>query len=196
GWAVTTSGPFHVRESVGPNSLGISPGDLQLFGAITVLPSGPPTTVTATQGTVVVPLDFFPITLFPDEYLTRIPFNPALTGSWTINATRDAESAAPVNTNPILNPQLLPLLQNLRVVNGNLAPLTPTLTWELPDLSAFTVTLIRVRIVDAVTRDSFFDAFLSRTATVFTIPAGLLQFGRTYAFRVMLEDTSPGFLQA
>ena len=193
--AVTISGPFHYRENVGPNDLGLPAGDRQVFGAISVLPSGPPTMASAVQGTAVAPLTFFPLTLFPDEYVASLEFSPALTGPWTIGATRDGGSAATVATNPIPNPQLLPLVQNLRISGGDLAPLTPTLTWELPDLSGFNVTQIRVRIADAATKDQFFQTFLSPSATAFTIPTGLLQFSRSYVFRVMLEDTSPGYLQ-
>lgn len=34
--AITISGPFHLRDHAGPNSLGVPTGDRQLFGATNV----------------------------------------------------------------------------------------------------------------------------------------------------------------
>ena len=192
-FALTISGPFNFRDNRGPNPVGFTRGDTLVFGATSIIPSGPPTTATATQGTTTLSVPFDPFTIFPDEYDTIIPFNASLTGSWSITATRGLETAGPVLTNPIPNPQLLPLVQNLRVVGRSL---TPTVAWNLPDLTGFDVDAIRVRVIDAVTHDQIFQsAILPASATSFTIPSGVLTSGSSFVFRIELTDleTLPGF---
>ncbi len=189
---VTISGPFNFTDNRGPNSLGFSVGGRLVFGAISITPSGTLTTATATQGSTSLPLIFDPTPLFPNQYDRSIPFDPSLTGSWTINAMRSGVLATPVLTNPIPVPRLLPLVHNLDVEGTGL---TPTLTWELPDLTGMSVE-IRIRAFRATTREQFFSsAPLGATATTFTIPSGVLQDGQSYVFRVMLRElaTLPQF---
>jgi K319-like protein len=194
-WAVTVSNPFATRDNVGPNNVGSTVGDRLLVGASNILPSGPATTVTATQGTTVLALPFLPLTLFPDQFVASIAFDPALTGAWSITATRDGQSAT-ASTSAMPNPQLIPLVQNLHVVSSGLTPLNPTLTWEMPNLSGFTVSRIRIRVIDAITHDQFFQTILPLNATTFVVPTGVLRFGGTYVFRIMIEDVSAGFVQS
>jgi hypothetical protein len=201
--AITVSGPFNLREHVAPNTVGSTPGDRLVFGAVTVQPSGPPTTVTGTQVATVSNLAFLPLTLFPDLYVASIPFDPALTGQWVVTATRDGETAA-ATTNPIPEPRLLPLVENVQIFGSGL---TPLIAWDLPDLTGMSVDRIRIRVQDATTGDQL------AQFTVFTqfapggsspelgrsmiVPAGLLQFNRSYVFRIMVEDQffPGGFVQ-
>ena len=193
--ALEVSNTFSLRDHVGPNTVGSIPGDRLVFGAVDVTPSGPPTEVTATQGQTTIRLSFIPQALFPNQYAASLPFDPSLTGSWTLSATRGTETASAI-TNATPNPQLVPLVNNLRVVGAETSPLTPTLAWELPDLSGFNVTRIRIRVLDALNGNQLAQlAPLSPTATSMTIPPGTLQPARAFVFRVMLDDVSAGFLQ-
>lgn len=188
----TFNTPFQIRDNIGPNTVASTPGDRQVFGILNVIPTAG-TTVTATQGLVTRPLPFVPFTLFPFEFVRSDPFDAALTGSWSITATNGPDVAGPVLTNPIPNPQLVPLVENLKVVGTNA---TPTVMWTLPDLTGFDIDRIRVRVYNDATNDQFFQsANLPANATAFTIPGGVLVPGVPYAFRVMLDDleTLQGF---
>jgi hypothetical protein len=184
---ISITNPFNFRDNTGPNTLGLPVGDVQQVGAF-VDPSGPPTMVTATQGSTVLNLNFTPETIFPNNYEIVFPFNPSLTGAWTITATRGSDSATAM-TSPISNPQFLPLVNNLRVVGTGL---TPTIMWEWPDFSAFSGSTIvgGLRIIDANTHDQLFTDWPTQppvgpagsTASL-TVPPGTLQVGGAYIIR-------------
>ncbi|MGH7303512.1 MAG: hypothetical protein ACRELZ_09495 [Candidatus Rokuibacteriota bacterium] len=192
--AVNISIPYNTRDHTGPNTVGLTPGDRLNFGAVAVQPSGPPTTVTATQAGIISNLNFRPSPLFPGLYGANIPFDPALTGQWVITGVRDGETATAL-TNPIPVPRLLPLVEHVTIFGSGL---TPLITWDLPDLTGMSVDRIRIRVHDATTGDAL------AQFTVFTqsapggsgpelgrsmiVPAGLLQYNRSYVFRIMLED--------
>ena len=182
--ALIISNPRHFTDNRGPNPLGITTGNRQLFGA-DITPLVPLVMATATQGST-VNLNFIGQTIFPNLFLRNIPFNSSLTGSWQINATDGTTTAAPVSTRALFNPQIIPLVQNVQIVG---AGVTPTITWTLPNLIGFDIDQIRVRVQDAITRDQFFQSgILPTTTTSFTIPSGVLSVGRPVAFRILLND--------
>ena len=84
-FALTISGPFNFRDNRGPNPVGFTRGDTLVFGATSIIPSGSPTTATATQGTTTLSVPFDPFTIFPDEYDTIIPFNASLPNGVVVN---------------------------------------------------------------------------------------------------------------
>jgi hypothetical protein len=90
---ITISGQFNFRDNRGPNPVGVTPGDRDLFGASSITPSGAGTTVVATQGAVTLNVPFLPFTILPNSYSTSRPFDAALIGPWTITAT---DAAGPV----------------------------------------------------------------------------------------------------
>jgi hypothetical protein len=182
------SGQFHFRGNIGPNTVGTAPGDRQIMGLTSLTPAGPPTAATVTQGAVVRSLVFTPSGLFAAQYSRSDVFNPALTGPWTITATRGTELAT-LQTPAIPDPELVPLVSNLRV--EGLGP-SPTVTWTLPDLTGFDADRIFLRIYDDVTNNVFFQSDpLPATATEFRVPGGLLNPGGQYIFSVLLEDVQP-----
>jgi len=192
--ALVITNPFNFRDNTGPNPIGLPTGDLQQVGAF-VSPSGSPTSVTATQGSKVINLIFTPKTIFPDDYEAVFSFDPSLTGAWMISATRNGETATAF-TAPITTPQIVPLVNNLRIVGTGL---TPTLEWEWPDLAGFSGTPLNgIRIIDAVTHDQIFTDWLSsvpvgnagETASI-TVPSGVLLPGHAYAFREGLYFVNP-----
>jgi hypothetical protein len=88
----TFDSAFQFRSNIGPNSVGISPGDQQFVLILNVSPTAG-TVVTATQGAVTRPLPFTPFTVFPTEFRSYAPFDPSLTGSWAITATNGPQRA-------------------------------------------------------------------------------------------------------
>ena len=143
------------------------------------------TVVTATQGAVVRPLPFTPFTVFPTFFRSLDPFDPSLTGTWSITAANGPDSAGPILTNAILNAQLVPLAQNLALVGGGA---TPTLTWTLPDLTGFDVESTRIFVYDDANDDVVFNPLLAGTPTQYAIPGGVLLPGVPYVFAVILND--------
>lgn len=191
GQTVSISKPFHFTDNrpFAPAEVGLVPGYRLVFG-VHVTPSGYPTIAEAGQGSVFRTLAFFPMTINRNLYTRAIRFDRNLTGSWQITATRASEWVQ-VSTPAIANPQVVPLVENLQVSGTGL---TPEVTWKVPDLTGFDVDRIRVMALDTgrsagVLRDHIFvSQDLPTNTTRFTIPAGVLETGRTYVFRVLLED--------
>lgn len=89
----------------------------------------------------------------------------------------------------IAEAEAIPFAQNVLISD---AGATPTLSWTLPDLTGFDVDRIRVRAVETDTGLIVFQAALAANATSYTFNPGVLQFGHTYFYRVMLEDLENG----
>lgn len=180
----TFSGAFHFRTNNGPNSVGVQVGDYAFVTILNVSPTAG-TSVSATQGAVTRPLDFAPFSVFPTQFRRTDPFDPALTGAWSITATNGPNAAGPVLTNGIPNAQLLPLAENLLLVGSGA---TPTLTWTLPNLTGFDIESTRIFVYNDATDDIVANPLLPGTPTQFAIPSGLLQPGVPYVFNVQLND--------
>jgi len=198
------TGQFNFRDNLGPRPVDNIAGDFLFVGATGVTPAGSGTTVQAVQGGTTMSVPFRNSTIFPNNYAAIFAFNPALTGAWTLTATDGSGPSAPVTTNTIPNPEVIPLVNNLQASG---ALLTPHISWTLPNLTGLGVTRISVRVRDldvfaggGVTDQIFTSAFLAPTATSFDIPAGVLALGKHYAFDVLLDNivtpsSGPAFLQ-
>lgn len=181
----TFSGPHQFRTNNGPNSVGAPVGDYVSLGIFDVSPTAG-TSVSATQGAVTRPLPFEPSPVFQTLFRRYDPFDPSLTGPWSLTATNGPDSAGPVFTNGIPNPQLVPLVENLLLVGSGA---TPTLTWTLPNLAGFDVDRTRIGVFNDATDEPVANpSGLPGTPTQFTIPSGLLQPGVPYIFAVTLND--------
>jgi hypothetical protein len=180
----TFGSPVHFRTNNGPNSVGVPVGDYQFTGILDVAPTSG-TAVSAAQGAVTRLLPFTPFTVFPSLFRSLDPFDLSLAGAWSISATNGANAAGPILTNAIPTPQLVPLVLNLQVVG---AGGTPTVTWELPDLTGFDVESTRIHVHDDATDDVVFNQLIAGTPAQFTLPSGLLQPGIPYVFAIHLLD--------
>jgi len=111
--------------NIGDNGF-LDPGWYLILRA-SITPSGPSTTAFAKQGSDSYQLDFSPQPFPPqaNRYQSTTLYANQ-TGQWAITAT-NAEGTATATTNPLDDPQLLPLATNFSV-SGPL--LTPTLTWD------------------------------------------------------------------
>lgn len=192
----TFTSAFQFRWNIGPNSVGLPQGDQHFVGILDVSPTAG-TVVTATQGSVTRPLPFTPYTVFPTMFRALEPFDPSLTGAWSIAATNGPDGAGPVLTPTIANPQLLPFIENLQIVGTGA---TPTITWSFPDLTGTNASFLRFRVFNDANDDALLNTVLPLTATAFAIPGGLLSPGVPYIFSVNLQDggenTSTAFTQS
>jgi len=135
---ITLQNPINFRDDRSPNPVGVSMGDVDVFGVNSATPLG--TTVTATRATSgTLPLFFFPFTILPNSYSRSIPWNGDAT-AWSLTATNGPDSAI-ASTPSIPTPRVIPLVLNLQVVGKGL---TPTIQWTDPDLTGVTRSFVRV----------------------------------------------------
>lgn len=186
-----------LTDRFGPHSLpGLPIGDkIQVAATVDGATTSDPfasLVVQATQGLTTIALDFFPFTapiIANPVYLEFIGFNPAPAAPWLVTATDSTGTSAPVLTNPILAPQLVPFVSNITVSD---ASTTPTVSWQLPNLTGIDVEQSRIRIIEAASGIQIFQQPLLLSTTSFTVPTGILQPGTNYVYRVSLEDTELG----
>lgn len=139
----------------------------------------------ATQGDLVRQLNFFTGPIFAEKNFERYLTSPTLTGAWNLVAT-DTSGSSNGSFAAIADPEFLPLVLGVQVApNG----LTPAVSWILPDLTGFDVDGFRVRAVVAGTGvQTFQSALLGPTTTSFIVPAGVLDAGVGYEFRILMDD--------
>ncbi len=192
---ITWTGMF--TENVGPSSgFWIAPGQYvhldSTYTSTGTIASASAQASYSLNPAIVTPLAFYSGPIFAPRNFDIWYSGTSRTAAWNLTITDSSGSANAVIAG-ISDPEFVPLLLNLQVVaNGT----TPTLTWNLPDLSAFDVDRIRVRVFDPVTDVQLYSSSnLSANTTSFLMPAGFLQLGRNYEFRVLLEDLESGSLE-
>lgn len=176
-------------DVLGPNETFFTAGTyLQLD--TTATSSFDPASVTAVATYTLDPsiirnLNFYTGPIFAEKNFNLRMTNTTRTSGWTL-AVSDPSGTANGSFNPIVDPEFVPLVLNLHVeFNGT----TPTIAWDLPDLSEFDLDRILVRATDAATGVQIFQSeSLSALATSFVMPNGVLEIGKTYEFRVLLDD--------
>lgn len=145
-------------------------------------------TATATYSldpSIIRSLNFYTGPIFAEKNFDRFLTNVSLTGAWNLQISDPSGTTNGV-MNAIADPELLPLMVNLHVVQDGT---TPLVAWDLPDLSGFDADRIRVRATDASSGVQIFQSGgLSVSTTSYMIPNGVLSVGGTYEFRVMLDD--------
>ena len=194
---ITITGQFNFTDNRSPNPVGAVTGYVIAVGATNIIPSGSGTTVQAVQGATTLGVPFLPSTIFPHLYFAATPFDPALTGAWTLTAS-DLAGPVSVTTNAISQPEVIPLLDDLHVTA---ALLTPHISWTLPNLTGLGVTRIFIRVrdldnfINGVADSIFTSANLAPTATSFDMPSGVLEPNKHYSFDVFVDNivTAPVF---
>ena len=190
GAAPTIGTVGYFTDRFAPNPLASLPDGNFAQITATVFTSDPlaSLTVVATRGTSTVALPYFPYTapiLFGPMYTTFIPFTIGdPTEPWTITATDSTGTSVPVITDPIFNPQLIPFVTAVTVSDHST---TPLVSWSEPDLTGFDVDDVDIRIIDNISEFQVFQttSFLGNTS--FPVPAGILQPGRSYIYRISLR---------
>jgi hypothetical protein len=177
---IALSDPFHFRQQFSVNSpLGRS--DLTDLG-VTVVPIAG-TSVTASQGSITNQ----PVPISPPYAELLFPYDSSLTGVWTITATNGSDTRS-IQTNDIVGVEPMPFVENLSISG---AILTPTVSWSLPNTS---VPHNRVRIRIYAQGNEIYRSPSLGLVNSFNVPGDLLTQGKWYVIRVMLEDTTRGFL--
>jgi hypothetical protein len=145
-----------------------------------VSPSGSPTSVVATQGGTIIPLNFIGSPTDPNNYSGTILFSSSLTGAWSVSASNGGNTASAL-TNTIPFVVEIPLVNNLSIVPNRL---TPKLIWTLPSLSGLHVNTYLVTVFTSGGAQQIFN-LLSRRSS-FRIPQSVLNPQETYYFDVTL----------
>src|SRR5712691_1827279 len=195
-FGLTINQANHWRDISTPNTVGFLAQDVLFFGALSVLPAGDGTSVSASQGGVTLPLFFLGGgggDIFPGQYGRSIPYNAGLTGSWSLTGTLGPDTATATTPAPG-GVASMPFANNVTISGTGL---TPTISWTNPP--AATIDRIGIAIFDdeqpanprkpIIFETGLSSPGLSGTATSFTVPAGVLQNGHRYVARVELVET-------
>jgi hypothetical protein len=194
-WALpTVTQYFYYTDHIGPNSFpGYTFGDkVQLTVYLNSSdPVGSPTiSVAAVQSDTTLMLDYFDPTRPDHNYTKFIDFDLGLFGPWEIIPT-DSTGTGPSNfTDAIVEPELLPFVENLTVEG---TPLGSRVAWTLPDLTGFDVDTMQVSIYEATSGNRVFHRVgLPVQTTSFEPPAVIMQEGVDYVYHILLGDLEGG----
>jgi hypothetical protein len=186
------------RDTRSLNDVGISQGDSNQFGA-QVVPNGVAgTRLFATQGAVRVPAAIGSsgacggFTVNPNQCSFSIPFNSALTGSWSLTFVNGADQATA--TTPPLAPSAVVAAPFPETVTISGSGTTPTIAWQVP--AGFNPDAIRINIFDKTktnlqgVADIPFSTNVAGSARTFSVPPSAgLQINTPYVFNLQLIET-------
>jgi len=127
-WGVN---PLGVGTQIGTTGY-YTGGTYNTFGALSITPAAG-TTVTGTQGGVTYSVPHTGGGAFPNEFSTpqTVPYNPALTGPWTLTVTNPtaSNSGLTVNTQTLTAPASP---QPVAITSTTTSAAGTTLTWSIP----------------------------------------------------------------
>lgn len=199
---ITASGSFHFRDIRSPNSVGFFIGDRLTFGA-TVSPNGDddgdgfadnagpptlPTTGIGTQGGASRALSFVPSQVNPNQFVTSVAFDSALTNSWQLDFTNDTDTTTIFTPSPG-NVSNTPFVGNMSLTGSGV---TPTFNWTVPTGS--TADRVTIRIFDledftaAGPARQLLAESLNLATTSFEVPVGELEADHLYSVAIQLDD--------
>jgi len=186
------SGVNNFRETRSLNDVGIGQGDLDQFGADTVIPNAG-TTIAGTQGgfsTTAVPCAGLAVN--PNFCARTTPFNLSRVGSWDLTF-QNGPDVAHVTTPSLAGIPVDPVPFPTTVTIAG-SGTTPTLSWTVP--GGFAPDAVRVNIYDKLgptlangQKDIIFSTNLQPTQTSFQVPSGTLTTGGQYVLNVQLIET-------
>jgi len=186
------SGINNFRETRSLNDVGIGQGDLDQFGADTVIPNAG-TTITGTQGGFTAgPTPCAGLAVNPNFCARTTPFSLSRLGPCSLTfqngsdtATVMTPSLAGIPTDPV------PFPAGVTIAGTGT---TPTLSWKVP--VGFAPDAVRVNIYDKGgptlangQKDIIFSTNLQPTQTSFQVPSGTLRPTGQYVLNVQLIET-------
>jgi hypothetical protein len=195
--SLTLAGPFEYLDNRSSNDAGKAPGQVIQFGENSVSPNGSAgTTATATLGGATVPLGGFNQTINSNLFTTSVANTANNRGSWTLNFTNGADTAA-AHT-PTVGTALVPLpfVTNVSVSGTGL---TPMINWTN---TASALDAVAVRIRDNSTTATLNGTFSANlialnyfipTTHSFQVPTGLLTAGHEYSIEIDQLNTRTPF---
>lgn len=211
---------FSLRQQNSANSNNFATGEILFWGANSVLPNtsygftrqcpaGSSCTSPSDPDYVRQALFERPFTLLPNQYFASRPYDPALTGAWTLLVSSDPTFPAPasglttiVDTPVVGTVAQVPFVTSMSVTGAGLAP---RISWTLPAASPASIDAVSVRVFDIshpVTTTSRSPSLISSfqqadfiynsssllpTTSSFALPAGLLQYGSSYGISITLD---------
>lgn len=177
------------------NNVFVGQGEKLTYGAHDVVPNGENgTTGSATQGLVTTPLQFEPFSVQPNQFDWAVPYNPNLTGQWTLTFNNGPDTTT-IQTPSVGTAPQLPFAASVAISGSGF---TPTFSWTFPE--SFIPDGIRIQIWDLEHKISpnVFDIIHVRTlpgaATSYTVPT-ILSSGKTleqehlYSFEITFALT-------
>jgi hypothetical protein len=186
------SGINNFRETRSINDVGIGQGDLDQFGADTVIPNAG-TTITGTQGGFTAgPTPCAGLAVNPNFCARTTPFSLSRLGAWSLTFQNGSDTAtvttpnlAGIPTDPV------PFPASVTIAGTGT---TPTLSWNVP--GGFAADAVRVNIYDKGgptlangQKDIIFSTNLQPTQTSFQVPSGTLNPTGQYVLNVQLIET-------
>ncbi|HEX2476330.1 MAG TPA: hypothetical protein VHK01_16380, partial [Lacipirellulaceae bacterium] len=191
----------HHADRFSANSIPGAPvGDKVQIAAVlnSTDPVGSPTiSVTASQGDTTITLDYIGAqhTIFNGQhvYYKFIDYDPALTGFWQIIPTDSTGTGPSTFTNPIPDPEFLPLVEDITLQG---MPHGGGVSWTLPNFDGFDPDALLVRVMDATSGGFVFESQVFPVQTTsYEPPAGVLQVGIEYAYAILLGDVEGSYLE-
>jgi Hint domain len=170
-----------------------SGGTYDSVGAGSVTPVAG-TTVTATQGSATYNISYLGGAAFPNQFFENVPYNPALTGSWTLTVVNASESNSGLTvTTPTLDVTTTPPLVTGINISGNGA--APTISWSIPagsPATSQTVYIYKINPTGSSTGATYASVNLSAGTTEYTVPTGVFTPGSLYSISVQSDVYSRG----
>ena len=205
---ITDTGVF--RDIRGPNTVAFPEGDLIVLGA-TVFPEEGSTVragidLNGNACPTPLPINTIPGVCrvrelllrgdVPGQFTGTIPFDPTLTGSWRVEAFNGPDSAT-ATTNMLGITEALPFARNATIEGIGLEP---TISWTLPSTTApFTDVSVGLfdddsnfRLLIGGLTDGSVLVPIPLNMTSFTFPPGLLEDGKRYVIRVVVDQRVSG----
>src|SRR5262249_16397202 len=127
--SINITNPYHYLDNRSANSINITPGLRQTFGAVSVTPNGDfGTTGQATQAGQTFDLNFTPFATLPNHFVQSRPANTAPNGAWTLNFFNAGDTAT-ATTPTISGASVIGFATGMSISGAGNAP---TFSWTAP----------------------------------------------------------------
>jgi hypothetical protein len=201
--SLTVNQAFHFLDRRSSNSINLSAGLYQTFGAEASAQDGndAATTATATQGTVTnLPLFYEPFDTLPHHFVRSRPADISPNGQWTLNFTNGADTKTIMTPGIGTSPSPMPFVTGMSISGGGASP---TLSWSAPGGLFDAQRLIIRDTTDLIgsggvggggVANIIYSQDIGAGATSFVInPADTnftqpLQYGKLYAIELLVRD--------
>lgn len=190
---ITISDTFHYLEYRGANSVGVTPGVRQQFGAVSVTttPASSGTAGTATQGGVAVDLLYQPFSVAPNYYAMSRPAASVPDGQWLLEFTNGTDTASAL-TPSIQGATLIGMPASVAISGGGDSP---TFTWTNPTTGSIDALRVQIWNRDNIVPESgladiIYSQSLDTTANTFIVDPFSLSLvqGTRYSFEISFLD--------
>jgi hypothetical protein len=193
-------------DEISPNLAGYPIGTNLSFGGFisppnVFPPDVKPAMVTATQGATTLTVPYTGSPAIPNDHFKTIPYNPSLTGPWSLTVT-DTTGSLVVPTAAVGPTAPLPFVKSMTLTPNSGSPTQPTLNWTIPSGAPVTNTSIFIFNLDVPRGPQGFETLIFSQEGLpptmsFTVPATLpggspgLVPGIHYSVGIQLDQDVP-----